>query len=157
MTFFTTLLFVFSFIAMEIVAWFTHKFIMHGVGWKLHETHHVNNGKALEHNDWFSLLFAIPSWLCIMFGLMYENNIITSIGAGMTAYGFVYFIVHDVFIHQRLKLFRNTKSPYLSALRRAHKMHHRHQNREHGESFGFLWVQKKYFKTENNSLLDKHI
>lgn len=62
----------------------------------------------------------------------------------MTAYGAAYFIVHDVIIHQRVKLFRNLDSNYVKTLRRAHKMHHKHLGKEDGESFGFLIVNKKY-------------
>jgi len=55
-------------------------------------------------------------------------------------------LVHDIFIHQRIKIFRNTKNPYLLALRRAHKMHHKHLGKEDGECFGMLWVPIKYFQ-----------
>ena len=68
----------------------------------------------------------------------------------MAAYGAAYFIVHDVFIHQRIKIFRNTESEYLKAVRRAHKLHHKHLKKEDGESFGFLFVGKKYYRNNTN-------
>ena len=127
---------------------------MHGILWRLHKDHHLNSGHTLEHNDWFSLIFAIPSFLLIYFGLKYGNGILASSGFGMAAYGVLYFFVHDVFIHQRIKLLRNSENNYLRALRRAHRMHHKHIKRAQGESFGFLIVSRKYFK-DTNTLFDK--
>jgi beta-carotene 3-hydroxylase len=136
---------------MEFVAWFTHKYIMHGFLWFLHKDHHTGSQGFFERNDVFALIFAIPSWLFIMLGVI--NNSVASIiiGAGMTAYGLAYFTVHDVFTHQRLKWLRNSTNPYLMAVRRAHKMHHKHLERQKGESFGFLIVPRKYFKKSNDS------
>jgi beta-carotene 3-hydroxylase len=68
------------------------------------------------------------------------------IGLGIFAYGLSYFIVHDIIIHQRLKLFKNTKNKYLIALRKGHKVHHKHLGKEEGECFGMLFVPFKYFK-----------
>ena len=137
-------IFLMSFFGMEFVAWFTHKYIMHGFLWSLHKSHHETRTQLLEKNDWFSIIFAVPSWLFIMLGIIYSSPISVLIGAGMTAYGAAYFIVHDVIIHQRVKLFRNLDGNYVKTLRRAHKMHHKHLGKEDGESFGFLIVNKKY-------------
>jgi beta-carotene 3-hydroxylase len=100
----------------------------------------------LEKNDTFFLIFAIPSWLCIMLGLMYGAGISVAIGAGIALYGFAYAMVHELFIHQRISIFKQTKSTYLEAVRLAHKMHHRHLGKEDGENFGMLWVHPKYIK-----------
>ena len=59
-------------------------------------------------------------------------------------YGLAYFIVHDVIIHQRIKLFTRTDNIYVRGIRWAHKMHHKHLEKEDGESFGMLMVAKKY-------------
>jgi len=69
-----------------------------------------------------------------------------AIGFGIMTYGAAYFLVHDVIIHQRLKWFRRSKSPYIKAIRWAHKMHHKHLDKHQGESFGMLLVHKKYWK-----------
>jgi beta-carotene 3-hydroxylase len=66
-------------------------------------------------------------------------------------YGMAYFLVHDVFIHQRIKWLRDSENPYFRALRRAHKMHHKHIGKEEGECFGMLMVPFKYFKKEFNT------
>ena len=68
------------------------------------------------------------------------------IGLGIFAYGLSYFLVHDIFIHQRFKLFRNANNWYAKGVRRAHKMHHKHLGKQDGECFGMLFVPFKYFK-----------
>jgi beta-carotene 3-hydroxylase len=148
-------LFITAFVLMELTAWFTHKYIMHGFLWRLHKDHHVNKKGGLEHNDWFSLIFALPSFLLIYCGLKYGHTAVTVTGFAMAAYGAAYFLVHDVFIHQRITLFRNAGGAYLQALRRSHRSHHRNTRRENGESFGFLIVGKKHFRQEDHSLFDK--
>ena len=140
------LLYLTSFIGMELVAWFTHKFIMHGFLWKWHQDHHVPNPKAhLQKNDYFFLIFATPGILCIIGGPYFELAYLPPIGWGITSYGLAYFIIHDVFIHRRLKWFRNTKNKYLKAISRAHKVHHKKIHKTGGECFGMLWVAFKYY------------
>jgi hypothetical protein len=43
---------IFTFFAMEFVAWFTHKYIMHGILWNVHLDHHqVDKNKKIQKND----------------------------------------------------------------------------------------------------------
>lgn len=141
------LIVVLSFIAMECVAWLAHKFIMHNLLWILHKDHHKKESVGFfEHNDFFFLIFAMPGIAGLFFGMHYNYNFLFWIGLGITIYGMAYFLVHDIFIHQRFKLFRNANNAYFKAIRRAHKMHHKHLGKEHGECFGMLWVPFKYFK-----------
>ena len=133
------------FFTMEGITWLTHKFVMHGFLWYLHEDHHQPKGHFLEKNDAFFLIFAIPSWLCIMLGLMNQVYWVVSIGAGIAMYGFAYFLVHEIIIHQRIKLFTRSNNKYIKAIRWAHKMHHKHLGKEDSESFGMLIVAKKYW------------
>jgi len=70
------------------------------------------------------------------------------IGFGILAYGIAYFLVHEVFIHQRFKWFKNSETIYLKAIRRAHKIHHKHIGKEQGECFGMLIVPWKYIRNE---------
>ncbi len=138
---------IFTFLIMECVAWLSHKYIMHGLGWFLHKDHHQKEIEGFfEKNDFFFLIFAIPGILCLLFGSFYNNLPLIMVGTGITLYGATYFLVHDIFIHQRFKAFRNFDSFYLRAIRRAHKMHHKHLTKHDGESFGMLWVPIKYFK-----------
>lgn len=135
-----------TFIAMEGITWATHKYVMHGFLWYLHEDHHKPRGHIFEKNDAFFLIFAIPSWLCIMLGLQHGYYWVAAIGFGIAMYGFAYFLVHDVIIHQRFKWFTRSSNTYVKTIRWAHKMHHKHINKEHGESFGMLVVAHKYWQ-----------
>lgn len=144
MIFLYLLIVVAVFFGMEWVAWATHKYVMHGFLWFLHEDHHRGGYHPFQKNDTFFLIFAIPSWLCIMLGWMNFAWWVVAIGVGILLYGVCYFLVHDVLIHRRFKWFSRTSSRYLKALRWAHKMHHRHLGKEHGESFGMLFVGRQY-------------
>jgi len=138
-----------TFIVMELVAWLSHKYLMHGFLWFFHEDHHQHNTnlEPFERNDFFFLLFAVPGVLLLYLGLE-ELSFAFWVGLGITIYGFAYFLIHDVFIHRRLKWLRNIDSTYFRAIRKAHKMHHKHFYKEDGECFGMLWVPLKYFKEE---------
>lgn len=142
--FFHALIFVGSFLMMEGVAWFTHKYIMHGFLWTWHKDHHVRGKGFFEWNDLFAVIFASVAITLIVLGSETFNWMFW-MGTGITAYGIGYFLVHDVFVHQRFKLFRNANSRYAKALRRAHKIHHKTLAKHGAESFGFLWVAKKYW------------
>ena len=48
-----------AFSVMEFMAWFTHKYIMHGFLWYLHEDHHKKDHDSwFERNDTFFLFYA---------------------------------------------------------------------------------------------------
>ena len=87
-----------SFLAMEAVAWLTHKYVMHGLLWALHEDHHKKNPSSFfEKNDYFFLIFAIPGVICLAAGLYTPFNTLLYIGLGITLYGFAYFTVTRYF------------------------------------------------------------
>src|SRR5688500_18301565 len=99
---FNILIAVSTFCLMEIIAWLSHKYIMHGLLWRLHKDHHKKESKGFfEHNDFFFLIFAIPGMLLLYLGMNAGYNYWFFAGIGITAYGLAYFLVHDVFIHQR--------------------------------------------------------
>ncbi len=136
-----------TFLIMEGVTWCTHKFVMHGFLWYLHEDHHQPRYQGVfEKNDAFFVIFATPSILLFYFGLEEALNFRFFIGLGILCYGIAYFLVHDVLIHQRFKWFKKTKNRYLIGLRKAHKTHHKHLDKEKGECFGMLYVPMKYFR-----------
>lgn len=136
-----------SFMLMEGATWFIHKYIMHGLLWILHHDHHDHSTEGpFEKNDYFFMIFALPAIALIYFGSINHFNYLFYIGLAITLYGIAYFFVHDIFIHQRVKFLADTENPYLLAIRRAHKQHHKHLGKEEGECFGFLYVPVKYFK-----------
>jgi beta-carotene 3-hydroxylase len=145
---------------MEGVTWLTHRFVMHGFLWYLHEDHHKKGPGFFEKNDWFFVIFAIPSIAMILLGtLRPEFWWLQAIGFGVMAYGFAYFMVHEIIIHQRFKYFTRSNNIYIRAIRWAHKMHHKHIEKEDGESFGMLMVHGKYWakvkKDRENTLKRK--
>ena len=100
-----------TFLLMEGITWCTHKFVMHGFLWYLHEDHHQPKYKNLfEKNDLFFIIFALPSSLSIYFGLEQQQYFLAAVGFGIMFYGAAYFLVHDVLIHQRFKWFKHTKN-----------------------------------------------
>lgn len=133
-----------SFFFMEFMAWFTHKYVMHGFLWVLHKDHHIRDGRKIEWNDVFAIIFAIPSIVLIFFGYA-ELDYRLWIGVGIFLYGFAYFMFHDVYVHQRLKMLKNFSNKYLRATVKAHKEHHiphAHYN------YGFLIAPVKYYIEE---------
>lgn len=140
------LAFIGFFALMEFMAWFAHKYIMHGPGWVFHRDHHQHEPGFFERNDVFFLLFAIPSCLLIIFGSIHQFDWRFFAGFGIAAYGLCYFLVHDVFIHQRFSWFKRTDNVYFRAIRKAHKVHHKHLQPENGECFGMLVVPWKYIR-----------
>ncbi len=141
------LIFISVFLIMECVTWLMHKYVMHGLMWYFHADHHQPKYEhPFERNDIFFVIFALPSIVLFYFGVEGGLNYLFFIGLGITAYGFCYFMIHDVLIHQRFKWFKNTKNKYLVGLRKAHKVHHKKLGKEDGECFGMLFVPFKYYK-----------
>jgi len=138
-----------TFCFMEFMAWFTHKFVMHGFLWYLHKDHHQPEPGFFEKNDAFFLIFAVPSAYCFITGMMYHDFRLF-IGIGIALYGLAYFLIHDIIIHQRFKIFRKWNNNYVKGIRRAHKIHHKYLGKEDGENFGMLIVHLKYFKNLGN-------
>ena len=136
-----------TFFVMEGLTWLIHKYVMHGFLWYLHKDHHnpVAHSK-MERNDYFFVIFALPAIALMYVGSVHDFDFRFYIGLGITLYGFAYFLVHDIFIHQRIKILSKTDNFYFLAIRRAHKQHHKHIDKHEGECFGFLWVPVKYFK-----------
>ena len=134
-----------TFLFMEFVAWFTHKFIMHGILWSWHKSHHKVHDHALEKNDLFALVFSVPSIALIFLGTYFEKyNLLLYFGIGIFAYGIFYFIFHDIIVHRRIKIKYKAKNSYMKRIMNAHYIHHKKHTKEDGEAFGFLWASKKY-------------
>ena len=141
------LIFLATFFVMEFNAWFTHKYIMHGFLWSLHKDHHHKDHDSwFERNDAFFIFYAVVSIACWILWGEYNLWYFLPIGIGIMVYGLAYFIVHDIFIHQRIKWLRNIDNKYARAVRRAHKIHAYTPGKGEGENFGMLIVPLKYFK-----------
>lgn len=133
------------FLSWEFVAWFTHKYVMHGFLWVWHRSHHTVHDHALERNDWFAVVFSIPS-----IGLIYYATVVTynpyliATGIGIFCYGLFYLLFHDIIVHQRIKWRPEKRSRYLQRMIQAHYTHHSKHTKEGCEAFGFLIAPKKY-------------
>ncbi|GAB1445056.1 MAG: sterol desaturase family protein [Cyclobacteriaceae bacterium] len=134
-----------TFLFWEFVAWFTHKYIMHGFLWIWHKSHHSVHNHSLEKNDWFAVVFSIPS-----IGLFYYASIVKynpyllAVGLGILCYGVFYMVFHDFIVHQRIKWRPKRKTKYLKRMINAHYIHHSKHSKEGCEAFGFLYAPKKY-------------
>jgi beta-carotene 3-hydroxylase len=134
-----------TFLLWEGVAWFTHKYIMHGFLWSWHKSHHTVHNHALEKNDLFALVFSLPSvGILYYFTLIQSNAYMACVGIGIFCYGVFYFVFHDIIVHQRLAWRPQKKSRYLQRMIHAHYVHHSKHSREGCEAFGFLYAPKKY-------------
>lgn len=130
---------------MELVAWASHKYVMHGFGWAWHRDHHEPHDRLLEKNDRFGLvgaalsvaLFAIGSPLIMGESAWWPG---TWLGLGVLIYGIIYTLIHDGLVHQRW--FRwIPRRGYARRLIQSHRLHHASLGREGGVSFGFLWAR----------------
>lgn len=134
-----------TFLFWEFVAWFTHKYIMHGVLWTWHKSHHTVHNSVLERNDLFALVFSLPSiFLFYYFSLVTYSPYGLSVGLGILCYGIFYVIFHDIIVHQRVRWIGFKKSKYLKRMIHAHYIHHSKHTKEGCEAFGFLIAPKKY-------------
>ena len=130
---------------MEGVAWFTHKYIMHGFLWNLHKSHHKVHKHFFEMNDLFAVIFSIPSILLIYIGYSYESySILKYFGIGIFFYGVAYIIFHDIIVHRRIKINFKINSEYMKRIMNAHYVHHKVHTKEGAKAFGFLFAPKKY-------------
>ncbi|MBA4353920.1 MAG: beta-carotene hydroxylase [Novosphingobium sp.] len=129
-------------LAMEFVAWSSHKYIMHGFGWGWHRDHHEPHEGFFEKNDLYAVFGAAISITFFALGSPLVRGDAawwpgTFIGLGVLAYGVIYTLVHDGLVHQRW--FRWVpKRGYAKRLVQAHKLHHAIIGKHGGVSFGFV-------------------
>jgi hypothetical protein len=93
--------------------------------WFLHRSHHVPHAGWFEWNDLFGLFFAVPSIVLIHLGVR-DGSWMLPVGLGMTGYGVIYFLFHDVVVHRRVRLRGVPQWPYLRHIIMAHLVHHGH-------------------------------
>ena len=145
----TIALSVLAFVGMAVfwegVAYLMHRYVMHGIGWFLHEDHHKTHGHRLQKNDLFVLIFALCSFLMIYLGLLHRIRPLWSAGFGVALYGVGYVSFHDIMFHRRIRgLKLRPWNRYLRRIVNAHRAHHRTLTRNGATSFGFLWAPRRY-------------
>ena len=135
------------YIAMEGVAWLSHRYLMHGMLWIWHKDHHQKDPSSFfELNDLFFIIYAVPSAILIICGLAYNLAFGLGAGFGIALYGITYFLVHDVFIHKRIRIKLPFMGWYFKAVYRAHLAHHGTLTKEGAEYFGLLYIPRKFFR-----------
>ena len=132
------LLLVSTFAAMEGVAIFSHKYVMHGFMWCWHESHHLPRKSIVDENDLFAAIFAVPSIVLIYLGAEGNPHLLW-VGIGIALYGLMYSIFHDVIVHRRINIKYKAKNAYMRRIIEAHWVHHSTQGKEGAVSFGFLY------------------
>jgi beta-carotene 3-hydroxylase len=142
---------------MEVSSYVLHRYLFHGLLWRIHQTHHRADGHKhgpFELNDLFSVGFAALSM-----GLMWTGRadpLASStfpLGLGIAVYGLLYFVLHDLYTHRRFMPFKTT-NPAVQAVKRAHGRHHQSLSKEGQEPYGLFLFPPSYgrrFKRKRDS------
>ena len=85
---------------MEVFAWATHRYVMHGWGWAWHRDHHEPHDRVLERNDLYAVVFATAVIAMFVVGLAWSEWLWWT-ALGITLYGAIYTAIHDGIVHQR--------------------------------------------------------
>lgn len=137
------LIFVATVLGMEGFAYVMHRWVMHGPGWFLHASHHRPREGHWELNDLYAVIFAVPSIVLLLGGVQLGWWPGWAwIGAGIAAYGAIYFGFHDVIVHRRIATRYLPKSAYMKRIVQAHRLHHAVETKHGTVSFGFLWAPR---------------
>ena len=119
-------------VAMEPVTALLHRALFHGPGYGLHRSHHLRRRPGVEANDAYPVALAGVTIAAMAVGSRGGSlAVLLPVGAGVTAYGLAYLVVHDLYIHRRLPLLP-PRLGLLEPLRRAHHLHHLHGGAPYG-------------------------
>jgi beta-carotene 3-hydroxylase len=122
-------------VAMEPAVAAVHRCVMHGRGWAWHRSHHRWQGRRIEANDAYPVVFAAVTIATMAVGATINGwEPLLWVGAGVTGYGIAYLVVHDLLIHERLGRLPGARSRYVRWVAAAHAQHHRSGR----EPYGFL-------------------
>ena len=112
-----------------------HRRTMHGWAWAWHRSHHRRPPGPFEANDLFPLVFAVATVAAMAAGTYVDGlSVLVAVGTGVTAYGALYLVVHDLYIHARLGRLPGADTRYIRWVAEAHAVHHATAR----EPFGFL-------------------
>ena len=128
-----------AFVVMEPVTYLAHRYVMHGLGRRLHRSHHrrwphrAAGEPFFEANDAFPALFAGAVMVAMAVGFNVDGlTVLLPITVGITLYGLAYALVHDGYTHRRIPV--RGRHVVLDRLAEAHALHHRFG----GEPYGML-------------------
>lgn len=142
-----------SFVAMEFASYLIHRFVYHKVLWMIHRSHHTKRVGPFELNDVFPVMFAALSLVLMGLGLRDPaGSLLLPVSIGIILYGGVYFVVHDLYIHRRVRHLA-LRIPLLLPLKKAHAVHHR----TGGEPYGLLFYRHRRTMAEEPVRDEDHI
>ena len=127
-----------SFAVMELVSYLAHRYVYHGIGWVFHKSHHTKREGMFELNDIFPMIFSTIAIALMLWGFEAGLDTIVAAAVGVSAYGMVYFFIHDLYIHRRAK-WLPLRIPFLLEVKKAHAIHHKYG----GEPYGLLLFFRK--------------
>ena len=134
-------IFVLTLAFMECFAYGAHRWVMHGPGWFLHESHHRPRAGMFEFNDLYAVVFAFPSIALIYLGVQGDWGMSSlAVGLGIAGYGMIYFIFHDYLVHKRIGNRYVPRARYMKRIVQAHRLHHAVESKHGTVSFGFLYA-----------------
>ena len=113
--------------AMEPWARMLHGRVWHRRLYWVHRSHHSRRVGRFERNDALSVLHAPIAAALVMIGCNLHGAaaaVAIGIGAGMTAFGLAYVVVHDGLVHGRLPVSFLLRVRFLRRIRDAHAVHH---------------------------------
>jgi beta-carotene 3-hydroxylase len=124
-----------SFVVMESVSYLAHRYVYHKLLWVFHRSHHTPRNGPFEANDVFPLFFAALA-ISIMIAALRDplSPDLLAVSIGVSLYGMVYFFIHDLYVHRRVKRL-GLRIPFLIQVKKAHALHHRYG----GEPYGLLF------------------
>ncbi len=107
-----------------------HGGVWHSALWSIHRSHHEPRHGRFERNDVLSAVHAPVAIVLILVGSQLPRALPSAlclgVGAGMTAFGLAYVLIHDGLVHGRLPVGRRRllRLRWLREIRRAHVVHH---------------------------------
>lgn len=123
-----------TFCAMEGVSYLAHRFVYHKLLWIFHRSHHETRKGLFEWNDVFPFFFSAVSILLLYLAVQDPSGgDLLALGVGISAYGTIYFVIHDLYVHRRMRGL-TFRIPYLQRVKKAHMIHHLYG----GEPYGLL-------------------
>lgn len=136
-----------GFVGLELLSYVLHRWIFHGLLWKIHITHHTKQHGPFEWNDLFSVFFTALTIGLLAWGFSDPvGSVAFPVGLGMTTYGVLYFLIHDLITHRRFWPMR-AKTAWVDTVRRAHLAHHQSIEKVGREPFGlFLFPYGQFAK-----------
>ena len=128
---------------MEGFAYVMHRWVMHGPGWFLHESHHRPRTGFWELNDLYFVIFATPSIMLLVGGAYWGWPAWASwVGAGIAGYGAIYLGFHDIIVHRRVETGYVPRWNYMKRIVQAHRLHHVVETKHGTVSFGFIYAPR---------------